>query len=103
MFVNTIEFPVVRQESDSTFREWFRRSNETYEKFDGFISRRLLKRTKGGEPTYVALVEPENEQTFMRMHTSAERQQAFEGLKPLLGGAGLKVQFFEVVRLISSG
>ena len=97
MFVNTIEFPGIQQENDSKFREWFRRSNETYEKFDGFIRRRLLKRTKGGEPTYVALVEHENEQTFMRMHTSAERQQAFERLKPLIGSDSLKVQFFEVV------
>jgi antibiotic biosynthesis monooxygenase (ABM) superfamily enzyme len=97
MFVNTIEFPPIAQQDDPKFRDWFKWSNNSYQKFDGFISRRLLKRTKGGEPTYVALVEHENEQTFMRMHTSVQRQQAFEQLKPLLEDAGLKVQFFEVI------
>ncbi|MBI5021722.1 MAG: antibiotic biosynthesis monooxygenase [Ignavibacteriales bacterium] len=97
MFVNTIEFPAIKPEDELKYREWFKWSNEMYRKFDGFISRRLLQRTKGGEPAYVTLVEHKNEQTFMRMHTSPERQHAFERLKPLLGNAVLKVQFFEVI------
>jgi antibiotic biosynthesis monooxygenase (ABM) superfamily enzyme len=44
-----------------------------YEKFDGFVSRRLLKPTKGGK--YAAIVEHDTEDTFRAMHMSEERQK----------------------------
>ena len=97
MFVTTIEFPPIDPQDEATFQEWFTVSNEVYHKCDGFVSRRLLKRVKGGEVRYLTLVEHESEQTFMRMHTSPERRQAFDQLQPLLRGAGLKAQFFQVV------
>ena len=47
MFVNVVEFPPIKKGKDEEFRKWFVWSNTVYEKFDGFISRRLLKPTKG--------------------------------------------------------
>jgi len=57
-----------------------------YEKFEGFISRRLLKPTKG-KGNYAAIVEHESEETFMAMHLSEERQKAWEKVEPLLDGS----------------
>ena len=86
MFVNLIEFPPIKKGKDKEFKEWFTWSNTVYEKFDGFISRRLLKSTKG-KRNYVAIVEHESEKTFMAMHTSDERQKAWAKVEPLLEGA----------------
>ena len=86
MFVNIIEFPPVRREKDEEFKRWFIWSNSVYEKFDGFISRRLLKPVKG-KKNYAAIVEHESEETFMAMHTSEERQKAWEKVEPLLDGS----------------
>jgi len=71
VFVNIVEFPTIKKEKDEEFKEWFAWSNTVYEKFDGFISRRLLKPTNG-EGSYVAIVEHESGKTFMVMHLSEE-------------------------------
>ena len=95
MFINTIEFPPIKDGKESEFLEWFKWSNSIYKNFDGFISRRLLKLTKGTK-SYVSLVEHKSEKTFMNMHTSKERQEAFMKLKPLLDGS-LAAKFYDVV------
>lgn len=46
MFVNIAEFSAIKKGKEEEFK-WFEWSNTVYEKFDGFISRRLLKPTKG--------------------------------------------------------
>lgn len=95
MFVNIIEFPPIKRGKDEEFREWFAWSNSVYEKFNGFISRRLLKPTRG-KKNYAAIVEHENEDTFMAMHTSEERQKAWEKVEPLLEGAPVP-DFYNVI------
>ncbi|MDD8018937.1 MAG: antibiotic biosynthesis monooxygenase [Bacteroidota bacterium] len=95
MFINTIEFPPIKAGKESEFLEWFKWSNSIYGNFDGFLSRRLLKYAKG-KSGFVTLVEHESEKTFMAMHTSKERQEAFNKLKPLLDGT-LNAKFYEVV------
>lgn len=94
MFINLIEFPSIKGRKEKEFLEWFSWSNAVYEKFDGFISRRLLKSTK--ENKYAAIVEHESEETFMTMHTSKERQQAWSKVEPLLEGKPTP-HFYEVV------
>ena len=98
MFVNLVEFPPIKKGKDKEFKKWFEWSNTVYEKFDGFISRRLLKPTKG-KGNYVAIVEHESEETFMAMHLSAERQKAWEKVELLLEDSPTP-HFYEV--LISS-
>jgi heme-degrading monooxygenase HmoA len=83
VFVNIIEFSPIKKGKEDEFKKWFEWSNTVYEKFDGFISRRLLKPTKG-KKNYVAIVEHESEKTFMAMHTSDERQKAWAKVEPLL-------------------
>jgi heme-degrading monooxygenase HmoA len=95
MFVNIVEFPPIKEGKVDEFREWFSWSNSIFEKFDGFISRRLLKPTKG-EGNYVAIVEHETEKTFMAMHLSEERKKARKKLEPLLEGSP-KPSFYEVI------
>ena len=86
MFVNIVQFPPIRKGKDEDFKKWFAWSNTVYEKFDGFISRRLLKPTKG-KKNYAAIVEHETEETFMAMHLSDERQIAWEKVEPFLDGS----------------
>lgn len=95
MFVNIVVFPPIKKGKDEEFRKWFAWSNTVYEKFDGFISRRLLKPAKG-KGNYAAIVEHESEDTFMAMHLSDARQKAWEKVEPLLDGAP-EPGFYEVI------
>jgi len=95
MFVNIVQFPPIRKGKDEDFKKWFAWSNTVYGKFDGFISRRLLKPTKG-KKNYAAIVEHESEETFMSMHLSDERQTAWEKVEPFLDGSPTP-GFYEVI------
>lgn len=95
MFINTIEMPPIQPSKEPEFLEWFIWSSSVYKKFDGFISRRLLKQTKGTE-NYVILMEHKSEKTFMNMHSSKEQKEAFSKLSPLLEGSRT-AKFYEVV------
>jgi heme-degrading monooxygenase HmoA len=68
MFVNIVHFPQIKEGKDPEFRKWFGDSNRAYAKHNGFIRRVLLRPRDGGN--YVAIVEHENRDTFMAMHTS---------------------------------
>ena len=85
MFVNIVQFPPIKKGKDDEFKKWFEWSNTVYEKFEGFISRRLLEPTEDNG-NYVALVEHESEKTFMDMHLSDERQKAWAKVESLLEG-----------------
>lgn len=95
MFVNLVNFPPVKPGKDAEFLEWFRWSNEVYAKHTGFISRTLLKSTDS-RPTYAAIVEHESKETFMAMHNSQDRAEAFKRVGPLLDGRPTP-HFYEVV------
>ena len=83
MFVNLVNFPSVKPGKEAAFLEWSRWSNEVYFKHKGFISRTLLKSTEGG-PRYAAIAEHDSKETFMAMHLSKDRAEAFEKVQPLL-------------------
>lgn len=86
MFVNVVEFPPVAEGRDAEFRAWFDWSNGVYAGFEGFVSRRLLEDTKA-PGRYAAIVEHESEATFMAMHLSDARQEAWQRVEPLLTGS----------------
>lgn len=86
MFVNVVEFPPVAEGRDADFRAWFDWSNGVYAEFDGFVSRRLLEDMKV-PGRYAAIVEHESEATFMAMHLSDARQEAWGRAEPLLTGS----------------
>jgi heme-degrading monooxygenase HmoA len=90
-----VEFPPLKEGKEEEFKKWFEWSNTVYEKFDGFISRRLLKPTEKGE-NYAAIVEHESRDTFMAMHLSDERREAWAKVEPLLDG-GPTPRFYEVI------
>jgi heme-degrading monooxygenase HmoA len=94
MFVNIIEFPPIKKGKDEEFKKWFEWSNTVYEKFEGFISRRLLKPTEA-DGKYSAIVEHESEKTFTAMHLSDERQKAWAKVEPLPDGSPTP-HFYEV-------
>ncbi len=95
MFINLVEFPPIDAGRDEKFREWFEWSNRVYERFPGFISRRLLKaRDEAGG--YWAIVEHESEASFMAMHTSPERAEVWARVEPLLVGTPTP-RFLDVV------
>lgn len=85
MFVNVVQFPPIKPGREPAFEQWFALSNSLYEPFEGFISRRLLK-PRGGEGSYLGIVEHQSEETFMAMHTSVAREQARRKVDDILDG-----------------
>jgi heme-degrading monooxygenase HmoA len=94
MFVNIVHFPPIAEGKDAEFQKWFAWSNEQYAGHKGFIRRRLLKPRDGG--TYAAIVEHENYETFMAMHTSPTQAEARTRVTPLMKGDPTP-RFYEVV------
>ena len=94
-FVNLVDFPPIRPGKEAEFLEWFRWTNELYAKHKGFISRTLLKATEGS-PNYAAIVEHASKETFMAMHLSKDREEAFKRVEPLFDGSPTPY-FYEVV------
>jgi antibiotic biosynthesis monooxygenase (ABM) superfamily enzyme len=86
VFVNVVEFPPVAEGRDVDFRAWLEWTNSVYAEFDGSVSRRLLEDTKV-PGRYAAIVEHESEATFMAMHLSDARQEAWKRAEPLTGVA----------------
>lgn len=101
MFVNHAEFPPVKQGKEEEFLAWFAWSNTVYERFDGFISRRLLK-ANDGSGAFIGVVEHESKETFMAMHLSDERRKAWERLAPLLEGKAKPHFYDEVMRTVKT-
>jgi heme-degrading monooxygenase HmoA len=94
MFVVIINFPTIKEGKDGEFREWFEWSNKEFQKYKGFISRRLLKPIKQGN--YAGIVEHESPETFMAMHNSPEHSEANNRVMSLFDGHP-SPQFYEVV------
>jgi heme-degrading monooxygenase HmoA len=93
MFVVLISFPPIKAGKDAEFREWFSSSNQLFSTSKGFIRRRLLKPLEEGN--YAAIVEFENREAFMAMHSSPEHDKAGERVKPLFDGSPTP-HFYEV-------
>lgn len=96
MFVNIVEFPPIVPGKEHEFEDWFAWSNELYEPFAGFISRRLLKPTSADGP-YLGIVEHQSEETFMAMHTSETRERARAKVEECFGGGRPTPRFYEIV------
>jgi len=94
MFIVIISFPPIMKGKDAEFREWFAASNKSFDKFNGFISRRLLKPLQGGN--YAAVVEFENQEAFLDMHGSSVHDQEGDRVRPLFDGKPAPA-FYEVI------
>jgi heme-degrading monooxygenase HmoA len=94
VFVNFVFFPPIREGKDAEFQEWFTWSNEGHKKFEGFISRKLLKPRKEGN--CAAVIEHQNRETFMAMHSRPFHEEASQRVKPLFDGLP-SPHFYEVI------
>ena len=94
MFVVIINFPPIKEGKDAEFREWFAWTSKEFANYKGLIARRLLKPVKGGN--YAAIVEHENQETFMAMHNSPAHAEAGKHVGPLLDGSPTP-QFYEAI------
>lgn len=74
MFIAIVDI-TLKKEKVSDFKKWFSDSNRIIEKFDGYISRKLLESSDG---THRILVEFENKDSFVRMHQSPEHSKLHE-------------------------
>ena len=93
-FVVIINFPPIKKGRDAEFREWFAWSNKEFARHRGFIGRRLLEPTEGGD--YAAIVEHESRETFMDMHNSPGHDEAARRVGPLFDGNPTP-RFYEVI------
>lgn len=94
MFIVIVSFPPIKAGKEAEFEKWFTWSNHEFSGFKGFIWRRLLKPLEGGN--YAAIVEFENQDTFMNMYGSSIHAQAREQVMPLFDGKPAP-HFYEVV------
>ena len=94
MFAVIVNFPSIKEGKDAEFREWFVSTNKEFANCKGFIGRRLLKPVKGGN--YAAIVEHENQETFMAMQDGPAHAEAGKRVRPLLNGSPTP-QFYEVI------
>ena len=94
MFVVIISFPPIKAGKEAEFLHWFASSNQTFSKFDGFLSRRLLKPLEKG--TYAAVVEFETRAAFQDMHSSPVHALAGAEVMPLFDGKPTPT-FYEVI------
>jgi heme-degrading monooxygenase HmoA len=94
MFVVVISFPPIKAGKDGEFRKWFAETSQEFSHFKGFMSRKLLKPSEGGN--YTAIVEFEDQAAFQAMHSSSAHEQAGARVKPLFDGKPTP-KFYEVV------
>ena len=92
MFVAMVDI-VLKEEKKDDFKTWITESNQILSKFDGFISRKLLK---GEDGTNRILVEFENIELFKKMHQSPEHGQFAGQLGEFMAGPP-KRNFFQVL------
>ena len=94
MFVSIVEFPVIKEGQDETFKDWFKWSNSEFSKFPGFIRRSLLEPENGG--TYAAIVEMETKEAFLAMHSSPIHAEAGKKVAALFLGSP-KPTFYKII------
>jgi antibiotic biosynthesis monooxygenase (ABM) superfamily enzyme len=93
-FGTIMECPPLETGTEDAFLEWFRKTCEVYARHPGFVARYLLKPETADE-TYRMLVFHQSKATFMAMHTSPDRAEAWNAVEPLLEGK-LRPRFFTV-------
>ena len=69
---------------DEDFLRWFDWSNSEFMKFNGFISRKLLK--SEFDDSYLAIMELKDKQTYTDIHKSEVHKTAFAQLVEMLEG-----------------
>lgn len=88
MLVGIIQFPKIKHGRNEDFLRWFNWSNSEFMKFDGFVSRKLLKSEL--DDSYLAVMELKDKQTYMDIHKSKIHQTAFVQLIEMLEGVPKK-------------
>jgi heme-degrading monooxygenase HmoA len=94
MLTLIIDFPSIKEGKEGEFREWFTWSNAAFTSFSGFIRRRLLRPTSGGN--YAIIIEYENHEAFRNVQSSHFHGEAYKRVKPLLDGDPVP-RFYEVL------
>lgn len=80
MFVALVRFPVIEDDHEQAFLDWFTWSNDVLNGVEGLRQRRLLR---AGDGSYSAVVEHDSAATFAAMHdteTAAEVQRALRAI-----------------------
>lgn len=97
MFVVILEFPKIKSNQEQNFLEWFESSNQKFQNFDGFISRKLLTKidqeTDGSK--FVGILELRDKKAFIDLHSSHVHKDTFLGLVSILDDIPTR-KFYEV-------
>jgi hypothetical protein len=84
VLVGIIQFPKIKHGRNEDFLRWFDWSNSEFMRFDGFVSRKLLKSKL--DDSYLAIMELKDGQTYMDIHKSEIHKMAFAQLVEILEG-----------------
>lgn len=97
MFVAIQEFPKIKSSQEQNFLDWFESTNQKFQNFNGFISRKLLtkidKDTEGSK--FVGILELRDKKTYVDLHSSNMHKETFLGLISILDDIPTK-KFYEV-------
>ncbi|MCE9652434.1 MAG: hypothetical protein K8Q89_05175 [Nitrosarchaeum sp.] len=101
MFI-IIEFPKMDFNKEQDFEDWFKASNQKFQKFKGIISRNLLKQKDGTEGSkYIAVMELENEQAYVNLQSSDVHKNTLLGLIAIIDDIPVKT-IYETVYSINT-
>jgi len=101
MFV-IIEFPKMDFNKEQDFEDWFKASNQKFQKFNGIVSRNLLKQKhETGDSRYMIIMELENEQAYVNLQSSDEHKNTLLGLISIIDDIPVK-KIYETVYSINT-
>jgi len=91
-----IQFPKLKKGMEKDFLHWFEWTNIEFQQFAGFISRKLIKTKFKDTPTYMAIFEMKDLETFSRIHSSELHRIAFSKMVPMFEGEPKK-EIYDIV------
>lgn len=95
MYVAIAQFPQIKDGREGEFLEWFNWSNQEFAKFKGFIRRRLLTPSSGGN--FVALIEFETFEDFKMVGDSDFHAISAKRVSELLEGNPVPASYVEIM------
>ena len=91
-----INFPKLKKGRENDFLQWFEWTNIEFQQFGGFVSRKLIKSKFKDDPTYSAIFEVKDLESFSKIHSSNLHKIVFSRVIPMLEGEPER-EFYDVV------
>lgn len=86
-----IELPKMDFNKEQDVKDWFKASNQKFQKFNGIVSRNLLKQKhEMGDSQYMIIMELENEEAYVNLQSSDVHKNTLLGLITIIDDIPIK-------------